>query len=93
MRFETKRGFDKDRLPSPLSYYHQHARLPMQGKAWRTVLCPFHDDTHASLSIHVDSGGYFCHACGAKGGDVLDFHMQKHGLTFEDAAQELGAWE
>ena len=31
--------------------------------------------------------------CGAKGGDVLAFHMQRHGLRFIEAARALGAWE
>jgi hypothetical protein len=31
--------------------------------------------------------------CGAHGGDVLAFHMQRHGLRFIEAAQALGAWE
>ena len=64
----------------------------MQGRAWRAVRCPFHDDNHASLSINVDSGGYFCHACNAKGGDVLAFHRARYGLDFRTDAQELGAW-
>ena len=66
--------------------------MSMQGGPWRTVRCPFHDDKHASLSINADTGGFLCHACGARGGDVLSFHMQRHGLDFKTAAQELGAW-
>jgi hypothetical protein len=31
-------------------------------------------------------------ACGAKGGDVLAFHMQLNGLGFIAAAKSLGAW-
>jgi len=30
--------------------------------------------------------------CGARGGDVLAFHMHKHGLHFVDACKQLGAW-
>jgi hypothetical protein len=32
-------------------------------------------------------------ACGARGGDVLAFHMQRYELRFIDAAKALGAWE
>jgi hypothetical protein len=32
-------------------------------------------------------------ACGAKGRDVLAYHMKRHGLSFKQAAQQLGAWE
>lgn len=35
-------------------------------------LCPFHDDTTPSLRI-FETGGFLCFACGAKGGDVIDF--------------------
>jgi len=84
--------FAKGRLPSPSSYYQQLANHPLQGRTWRTVRCPFHDDKHASLSINIENGGFVCHACNARGGDVLSFHMQKHGLGFKAAAQELGAW-
>jgi len=32
-------------------------------------------------------------ACGAHGGDVLAFHRQLHGMSFVQAARDLGAWE
>ena len=32
-----------------------------------TVLCPFHDDTHPSLSINVAKGVYVCWSCGESG--------------------------
>ena len=31
-------------------------------------------------------------SCGEKGGDVMAYHMQTHGLEFVDAAKALGAW-
>jgi hypothetical protein len=31
--------------------------------------------------------------CEAKGGDVLAFHMQRHGMGFVDACKALNAWE
>lgn len=31
-------------------------------------------------------------SCGAKGGDVLAYHMQRHDLQFVDAARVLGAY-
>ncbi len=31
-------------------------------------------------------------ACDAKGGNVLAYHMQLHGLEFVEAAKQLGAW-
>lgn len=55
--------------------------------------CIFHDDHHASLGINAESGGFFCHACGAKGGDVLAAHQLIIGCDFVTAAKALGAWE
>lgn len=31
-------------------------------------------------------------ACGAKGGDVLAYAMQRHGMDFVEAARALGAY-
>lgn len=31
-------------------------------------LCPFHDDRHPSLSINLETGSWFCHACMIGGG-------------------------
>jgi DNA primase len=60
---------------------------------WRSAVCQFHDDTRPSLRVRLDTGGFRCMACGAHGGDVLAFHMQRYGLTFIEAAKALGAWE
>jgi hypothetical protein len=43
--------------------------------------------------VQLDTGGFRCMACGAHGGDVLAFHMQRYGLAFIEAAKALGAWE
>jgi len=56
------------------------------------VLCPFHDDHNPSLRVRLDTGGFKCMACGARGGDVLSFHMKRYGLSFKQAAKDLGAW-
>ncbi|MCB1947326.1 MAG: hypothetical protein KDF55_17555 [Thauera sp.] len=44
------------------------------------------------LRINVESGGWVCMNCHAKGGDVLAYHQQRHGLDFVAAAKALGAW-
>ena len=66
-------------------------RLERHGQDLR-ALCPFHDDSKPSLRVRLDTGGFRCMVCGAHGGDVLAFHMQRHGLSFKQAAQQLGAW-
>lgn len=84
--------FERTRLPDPLSYYTERAGLRLFGRRiWRSTRCPFHGDARPSLSVNVETGGFFCHACGVKGGDVLDFHRAKYGLSFSQAARDLGA--
>lgn len=84
--------FDKNLLPTPSMYYHQQGLHLSGGGEWKSALCPFHDDTHPSLRVRIDNGGFKCMACGAHGGDVLAFHMQRYHLPFVQAAKDLGAW-
>ena len=86
-------SFRRDHLPSPTDYYAaQGLKLTGRGE-WRNAICPFHKDTHPSMRVRIDSGAFRCMVCGAHGGDVLAFHMQRHGLRFIEAAKALGAWE
>lgn len=77
----------------PSAYYP--AELPSmpapQRAGWTDAgLCPFHADKHAgNFRVNLATGAYRCFACGAKGGDVLAFHQQRHGLNFPDALQDL----
>ena len=87
--------FHPDALPPASTYYSEQLGLnPNDRSGWVPAICPFHDDRAPSLSVNLDHGGFRCwaKACGAKGGDVLDFHRQRHGLGFKAAAQALGAW-
>ncbi len=85
-------GFDRSRLPSPSAYYEAQG-LTLKGKgAWLDAVCPFHADSKPSLRVRIETGAFSCMACGAHGGDVLAFHMQRHGATFRAACVALGAW-
>lgn len=86
-------AFRRDRLPLPAEYYAEQGLRLTGGGAWKSALCPFHNDTTPSLRVRVETGAFRCMVCGAHGGDVLAFHMQRHGLRFVEAAQALGAWE
>jgi len=45
------------------------------------------------MRINTRTGAFRCMAdCGARGGDVLAYHMAARGITFVDAAKSLGAW-
>ena len=86
-------AFRRDRLPEPPEYYAEQGIKLIGRGAWRDALCPFHGDTKPSLRVKRDTGAFRCMACGAHGGDVLDFHRQRYGLGFVEAARALGAWE
>ena len=85
-------GFDRRNLPDAVSYYESEGlKLTSRGK-WRTTECKFHGGSD-SMRINTDSGAFACMAgCGARGGDVLAYHMAQHGLEFVEAAKALGAW-
>lgn len=89
----TAKRFNRDLLPPPLAYYRKEGIKLYGSRPWRSARCPFHDDKNPSLSIHVPSGGFNCHGCGAKGGDVLAFHRLRYSLGFVKAATDLGAWQ
>jgi hypothetical protein len=86
-------NFSSSLLPRPADYYAGEGIKLLGRGAWRDALCPFHPDTNPSLRVRIETGAFRCMACGARGGDVLAFHMQRYELRFIDAAKALGAWE
>ena len=70
--------------------------LPIEGVAERlglTVkrhksLCPFHADSHPSLSYSRSKNMYRCFVCGAKGG-TIDLVMRHLHMDFKDACRWL----
>lgn len=87
----TRLRFNRNRLPDPDAYYTAELGALRGHSAWRDALCPFHDDSHPSLRVNVQTGAFRCMVCGASGGDVLAFQMQRYGETFTAAARALGA--
>jgi len=83
--------FNKSALQRPANYFKEQGLKLTGGGEWKNAVCPFHQDTHPSLRVRIDTGGFRCMACGAHGGDVLSFHMQRYGLSFKQAAKDLGA--
>ena len=89
-KFEGK--FSRSLLPNSIKYY-QSQGIKLKGTgAWRDAICPFHPDKKPSLRINVERGAYRCMSCGARGGDVLAFHMHLYSLSFVEACKALGAW-
>lgn len=87
--------FIRDRLPDAVDYYTGTASLKLIGPSrskWKTTACEFHGGSD-SMRIHVERGAFICMSCGAKGGDVLAYHMAVHGFGFVDAAKALGAYQ
>lgn len=85
-------GFDRNLLPDPTAFYESTGlRLTGRGK-WRTTSCTFHDGSD-SMRINLQTGAFVCMAgCGARGGDVLAYHLALTGMEFVEAAKALGAW-
>lgn len=87
-------GFCRELLPEPIAYFSESEGLSIVGSSsakWVTAECKFHGGSD-SLRINRAAGAWVCMACHEKGGDVLAYHMQRHGLEFVAAAKELGAW-
>lgn len=90
---KKRRQFDPNMLPNPREYYAGVLKKFHPRKKQATALCPFHSDKIPSLSVNLIHGMFFCFSCGAKGGNVLKFHMRLHGIEFTKAVTELGAWK
>ncbi len=51
-------------------------------------LCPFHSERTPSFSVSENKQLYHCYGC-KKGGDLLSFVMEIHGVSFREAIEEL----
>jgi DNA primase len=52
-------------------------------------LCPFHQEKTPSFNVVQHKGIYHCFGCG-EGGDAFKFLMKTRGMSFFEAAKELG---
>lgn len=84
--------FDRDLLPTPLSYFEDQGFRLRGQRTWHTVPCCFHGDRNPSLRLNILTGAFHCFGCGAAGSDIVDFHGLRYGLSFIETAKELGAW-
>jgi len=92
-RDKQRFALNRERLPRAAEYYPREGILLTGRGRWRDARCPFHNDTKPSLRVLIFNGAFRCMVSGAHGGDVLAFHMLRHGLGFLEAAKALGAWE
>jgi hypothetical protein len=88
--------FDRSALPVPRSFYEREgfrlARPNSKGWAMAQGQPPCHKSKSGkSFSVHLDSGGFFCHGCKTGGGDLVDYIRLRDHVDFKTAAQSLGA--
>lgn len=83
---------NRDLLPTTAVFYQKEGIDLLGAGGWRDAVCPFHKDTNPSMRVFFETGAFRCMTCGAHGGDVVAFHMLRHGVGFVAAAKALGAW-
>jgi len=88
----SRSSVDRSSLPLPRDFYKQECgKLSRPSRGWARARCPIHGgDNPTSFSVNLENGGFFCHSCGAKGGDVLEFLRLRYELSFPDALKRLG---
>ncbi len=69
------------------SFYEKYFNK-LERRTKQNVKCIFHDDKEPSLSIDLETGLFYCHACKI-GGDVFSFYMKHHQCSFSKAKQEI----
>lgn len=85
--------YNRSKLPAAADYLAGEGLDFKARGQWAAMLCPFHSDTNPSLRMNLETGHYKCMSCDAKGGDIVDFHMARTGMTFVYAATYLGAFD
>ena len=63
-------------------------RLGMKVIKHKTI-CPFHNDTHASLTFHTTKNSFRCFVCDEHGSGSIDLVMKVEHLGFAEACQWL----
>lgn len=72
-----------------VSVISEYVSLKQRGRTF-IGLCPFHKEKTPSFNVDPGKQIYKCFGCG-KGGDVINFVMEKKGLSFPEAVEELAA--
>jgi len=88
-------AFDRTLLPPASAFYRREfSNLSRPSRdAWAKCNCPWHNSkSKLSLCVNLSHGGFYCHGCGKKGGDIVAFLMERDRLSFRAACESLGAW-
>jgi hypothetical protein len=87
--------FERSALPPARSFYESElGKLSRPDhKGWARTSCPFHGGNNRSaFVVNLETGGFYCFNCAAKGGDIVSFVMQRDNVNFRRAAESFGAW-
>lgn len=82
-------------LPLPADFYHAEIDGLREYKdGWAWGCCPFHPDGNPSFTINLESGAFRCmsSSCGVKGGGIVSFVSQLHGLDIRESIHYLEVW-
>jgi hypothetical protein len=84
--------FQPELLPPPRAFYEKElGKLTRPSRGWVRGNCPFHESrSRASFSVNLDSGGFYCFGCEAKGGDILDFVKLRDRSISSELPKYLG---
>jgi len=77
---------------APGDYYRQELpEATLKKHGWNDAgLCVFHTDNKTgSFRVNTGTGAFKCFSCGAAGGDIIAFEMEKYGLSFTEALAKL----
>jgi len=88
--------FRKEQLPPASTFYRAEfgKSLGRPARNWARTTCRLHHgDNPYSFCVNLQTGGYYCHSCGARGGDVVSYVMQRDHITFKDACVLLKCWD
>ena len=76
----------KSRLPIE-ELVARYVQLQKKGRNF-VALCPFHNDSHPSLTVSPDKGIAYCFAC-QSGGDIFSFYQKIESVDFPQAIKDL----
>ena len=68
----------------------ERVKLRKSGAGWMGGPCPIHGGGSRTpcISVQPEKGQWHCFSCG-EGGDAFDWMQKVHGLTFEEAVEDL----
>ena len=70
---------------------HHYGIKHRSSRGQASVLCPFHDDQHPSLSVNFTDNLFHCFSCEAKG-SILDFVARMEEVSILEAARMITVW-